>query len=131
MAVVQWAPGISTVSGALKKINKKSEHARDQQMLLATHRVAPTTVVGKCNRLYVRDYNDTFGRSTPLSADEILIRNCFAAISRAVKARRHDLSKIAADQAAYLAQRNLPNGIKSMQGWYWAQEGAAYDEAHS
>ena len=131
MAVVQYAPGISTVSGALKKINKKSEHARDQQMLLATHRVAPTTVVGKCNRLYVRDYNDVFGRKTPVSADEILIRNRFASISGAVKARRHDLTKIAADQAAFLAQKNDPNGIKTMQAWYWAQEGAAYDEAHS
>ena len=31
MAKVVWAPGISTVSGALQKINKKSPHAADQQ----------------------------------------------------------------------------------------------------
>ena len=30
MAKVVWAPGISTVSGASSKINKKSPHANDQ-----------------------------------------------------------------------------------------------------
>ena len=51
MAKVVWAPGISTVSGALSKINKKKPHAADMQMLLATHRKAATTNTD-CNRLY-------------------------------------------------------------------------------
>ena len=46
MAKVVWAPGISTVSGALQKINKKSPHAADQQMLLASDERAQRTRFG-------------------------------------------------------------------------------------
>ena len=38
MAKVEYADAIKTVSGALTKINKKSPHAKDQKMVLATHR---------------------------------------------------------------------------------------------
>ena len=51
MAVVQYADAIKTVSGALTKINKKSAHAGDQKMVLATHRVAESTNPN-CSRLY-------------------------------------------------------------------------------
>ena len=37
MAIVKWMKGIEFVSGALSKINKKSQHAKDQTMLLATY----------------------------------------------------------------------------------------------
>ena len=43
MAKASYAPMFETVSGALNKINKKSPHAGDQKMVLATHRTAPTT----------------------------------------------------------------------------------------
>ena len=38
MAFVKWMKGIEFVSGALSKINKKSQHAADQTMLLAQHK---------------------------------------------------------------------------------------------
>lgn len=117
MAKVTWAPGISTVSGALKKINKKSPHAADQQMLLATHRTAPTTSQG-CNRLYVRQLEDVT-RSTPVTADEIAQRNRFAAISRAVTERRKNITTIVSDVAAFNAQKDEPNGYKTLRQYLW------------
>ena len=119
MAKVVWAPGISTVSGALKKINKKSPHAADQQMLLATHRTAPTSYQG-CNRLYVRQLED-ITRSTPVTADEIAQRNRFSAIARAVAARRKNITTIAQDVAAFNAQKDEPNGYKTLRQYLWYQ----------
>ena len=70
MAVAVYADVVSSLSGALTKINKKSPHAVDQKMVLATHRNAPTTQIGKCNRMYLRGLNSVT-RSTPVSADEV------------------------------------------------------------
>ena len=117
MAKVVWAPGISTVSGALKKINKKSQHAGDQQMLLATHRVAPTTSTD-CSRLYIRGI-DSVTRSTPVTAEEQVVRTHFAAVARAVALRKKDLTKVQADLAAFNEQKNDPNGKKTLKAFYW------------
>ena len=117
MAKVVWAPGIETVSGALTKINKKSQHAADQQMLLATHRVAATTSTD-CNRLYMRGLS-SITRSTPVSPDEKAQRNRFSAIAKAVNERRKDLSKVAQDLAAFNAQKNDPDGYKTMRQYLW------------
>ena len=99
MAKVTWAPGISTVSGALTKINKKSQHAGDEQMLLATHRSAPTTSKD-CNRLFLRGLKSVT-RSTAVTSDEVILRNRFAAVSRAVQERRRNLSYVATDVANF------------------------------
>ena len=58
-------------------------------------------------------------------------RNRFTAVSQAIKARKRDLSKLTDDQQAFLAQRNLPNGKKTMQAYYWLICGQEYDEQHS
>ena len=100
MAVAVYADVVSSLSGALTKINKKSPHAVDQKMVLATHRQAPTTQVGKCNRMYLRGLNSVT-RSTPVSADEVEHRTKFSAVSAAVNARLKDSSKQAADLAAF------------------------------
>ena len=117
MAKVVWAPGISTVSGALKKINKKSQHAADQQMLLATHRVAATTNPN-CTRIYLRGI-ESVTRSTPVTADEQVVRTRFAQVARAVAQRRNDLSKIPTDLANFNAQKDNPNGKKTMRAYLW------------
>ena len=127
MAKVTWAPGISTVSGALSKIDKKSPHASDQQMLLATHRTAPTTNVGACNRLYLRGI-DSVTRKTPITADEQALRDRFKAVSAAVQTRRKDLAHVASDLAAFNAQKDQPNGKKTLVAYLWAVCGAAYDQ---
>ena len=126
MANVTWAPGISTVSGALSKINKKSPHAGDQKMLLATHRVAPTTNEGKCNRLYLRGI-ESITRTTPVSADEQAIRTRFSKVSKAVQARHKNLSYVASDLAAFKAQKDEPNGKKTLMAYLWMVVGDAYD----
>ena len=128
MAKVVWAPGISTVSGALSKINKKSPHAADQQMLLATHRTAPTTS-NDCSRLYLRGI-ESVTRKTPVTSDEVAIRNRFKAVAIAVAARMKDLSKITADQQAFRAQKDQPNGKKTLKSYLWSLELATYDQSH-
>ncbi len=129
MAKVEYADAIKTVSGALTKINKKSQHAADQKMVLATHRVAPTQNPN-CSRLYLRGLNSVT-RTTPITADETRIRNRFAAIAAAVAARAKDLMKISADQAAYVAQKDQPNGKKTMRSYLWKLEKEAYDAEHN
>ena len=129
MAKVEYADAIKTVSGALTKINKKSQHAADQKMVLATHRVAPTQNPN-CSRLYLRGLN-SISRSTPVTTEETRIRNRFASIAAAVSARSKDLMKISADQAAYVAQKDQPNGKKTMKAFLWKLEKEAYDAEHN
>ena len=128
MAKVEYADAIKTVSGALTKINKKSQHAADQKMVLATHRVAPTQNPN-CSRLYLRGLN-SISRSTPVTTEETRIRNRFSAVAAAVSARAKDLMKISADQAAFAAQKDQPNGKKTMKAFLWKLEKEAYDAEH-
>ena len=129
MAVVEYADAIKTVSGALTKINKKSPHAKDQKMVLGTHRKAATTNPN-CTRLYLRGLSSI---DYPLSQTELAInaRNRFTAVSQAIKARKRDLSKLTDDQQAFLAQRDQPNGKKTMLSYYWLICGAEYDAQHN
>ena len=126
MAKASYAPMFETVSGALTRINKKSPHAADQKMILATHRTAPTTSKD-CSRVYIRDL-DSVTRSTDVKENELLARVRFATVAAAVNTRMHDVSKQAADKAAFLAQKDLPGGKKTLKSWYWMVELEAYDE---
>ena len=129
MAVAVYADVVSSLSGALTKINKKSPHAVDQKMVLATHRTAPTSQVGKCNRMYLRGLNSVT-RSTPVSADETALRTKFAAVAAAVNARMKDPTKIADDLVAFNAQKNSANGKITLRSYLWSLESAAYDQAN-
>ena len=129
MAIAVYADIVSSLSGALTKINKKSPHAVDQKMVLATHRTAPTSQVGKCNRMYLRGLNSVT-RSTPVSADETEHRTKFAAVSAAVNARLKDTSKQEADLAAFNAQKDSANGKITLRSYIWSLESAAYDQAN-
>lgn len=128
MAKATYAPMFQTVSGALTKIDKKSPHASDQKMILATHRKAPTTNPD-CLRVYIRGI-ESVSRSTPVTADEQAVRIRFAAISAAVKARKADLVQINDDQEAFLAQKNAANGKKTFKAYLWKVCGDAYDAEH-
>jgi len=128
MAKVEYADAIKTVSGALTKINKKSPHAGDQKMVLATHRVAETTNPN-CSRLYIRGLS-SITRKTPLSVRELELRGRFDAVSKAVAARAKDLMKISSDQAAFLAQKDQPGGKKTMKSYLWKVCGDEWDQAH-
>ena len=99
MAKVVWAPGISTVSGALQKINKN-------------------TTSTDCNRLYLRGLS-AVTRSTPVSSDERAQRTRFGAICRAVALRRKDLAKVATDLEAFNAQKDTAGGYKTMRQYLW------------
>ena len=128
MAKATYAPMFETVSGALNKIDKKSPHAADQKMVLATHRKAPTTSPD-CSRVYLRGLSSVT-RSTPVTAKETGIRTKFAAVSTAVSARLQDPTKQAADLTAFKAQKDAANGKKTMRSYIWSLESAAYDQAN-
>ena len=128
MAKATYAPMFETVSGALNKIDKKSPHAADQKMVLATHRKAPTTSPD-CSRVYLRDLN-SITRTTPVTAKEVTIRTKFAAVSTAVNTRLNDPTKQAADEAAFKLQKDLANGKKTMRSYLWSLESQAYDQAN-
>ena len=111
MALITWSAGIDTVSGALSKPSSNPQHSCEK-MLLATHRVAATENPN-CNRIFLRR---KVQRAT--------------AVSAAVRERRKDLSKIAADQAAFQAQKDTAGGKKTMYAFLWKLEGEAYDQQH-
>ena len=126
MANVDWSAGIDSVSGALAKPGKNPQHSCNK-MLLGTHRIAATTNPN-CNRMYLRK---KVKRSTPVTTNETTHRNRFTSIAAAVAARAKDLMKISADQAAFAAQKDAPNGKKTMRAYLWSLEKAAYDEEHN
>ena len=123
MAKVEWSAGIDSVSGALSKPSKGSQHSCEK-MLLGTHRVAPT-LSNDCNRVYIRK---KVKRSTVPSAREMQARLRFKTVSQAVAERKIDLTRMSQDQQAFLAQKDT--GIRTMLAWYWKQEGDAYDQEH-
>ena len=126
MAKVEWSAGIDSVSGALAKPGKSGQHSC-AKMLLGTHRTAPTTS-NKCNRLYMRKPTKI---NVSQTEDSINARLRFSAVSAAVKARRKDLSKMAADLAAFNAQKDSPTGKKTMTAYLWYVCGEEYDAQHS
>ena len=123
MAKVVWSAGIDSVSGALSKPSKGSQHSCEK-MLLGTHRVAPT-LSNDCNRVYIRK---KVKRSTVPSAREMQARLRFKTVSQAVAERKIDLTRMSQDQQAFLAQKDT--GIRTMLAWYWKQEGDLYDANH-
>ena len=126
MAKVEWSAGIDTVSGALAKPGKNPQHSC-HKMLLGTHRVAETTSKD-CNRLYLRRKVE---RKSALSQTEKANRIRFKTVAAAVAARRQDLSRMTTDQENFLAQREQPNGKKTMKSYLWSLELATYDQAHN
>ena len=126
MAKVEYADAIKTVSGALTKINKKSPHAADQKMVLATHRKAPTESK-HCSNLYLRGLQ-SITRTTPVTADELAVRNRFATVAAQVNTRAHNMSTYPSDYAAFQAQKDQPGGKKTFKAYLWKVLGEVYDE---
>ena len=95
-------------------------------MLLGTHRVAATQSKD-CNRLYIRKKVE---RSTQPTTKELTARARFAAVRAMVAERADDLSHISSDQQAFIAQKDLANGKKTMRAYLWLVCGAEYDAEH-
>lgn len=127
MAKVEYADAIKTVSGALTKINKKSQHAADQKMVLATHRKAATQSKD-CSRIYLRGLS-SITRTSPLTTKELQVRNRFRAVAAMVKERAGDLMAVTQDQIDFLAQKDLANGKKTMRAYLWKVCGQEYDQS--
>ena len=122
------AGGIEYIQGALKKPKKQDGHNHGNYVIM-THRTAATTNPD-CQRIYVKD-PDSYKRNSPLSQREIQIRNRFTAVAQMIKARKADLSKLTTDQANFRAQKNDPDGAKTMKAYHWKICGAEWDQQHS
>ena len=122
------AGGIEYIQGALKKPKKQDGHKHGNYVIM-THRTAATTNP-ECQRIYVKEA-DAYKRTTPLTQREHQIRNRFIGVAAMIQERSHDLSKITTDQQTFIAQKNEPNGAKTMKQWYWRVCGAEWDQAHS
>ena len=120
--------GIETISGALKRPKKQDGHNHGNY-LVATHRTSATTNPN-CQRLYAFD-PDRYKRTSPLSQRELENRAKFMVVYGMIKARKADLMKITTDQQNFLAQKNDPDGAKTMKAYYWKICGAEYDQQHS
>ena len=127
MGKVKYATGIDYVQGSLAKPTVKEGHTCGTY-LIGTHRTAPTENPN-CTSLYVREA-DTYKRTSQPSNKELAARARFTAVSAAIKVRKADLMKVTEDEAAFMAQKNLPGGKKTLKAWYWMVEGAAYDQEH-
>ena len=125
MGVVKYATGIEYVKGSMAKPAKKSGHSHGTY-LIGTHREA-ATANPNCTRIYVKGA-DAYKRTTAVSTRELQARNRFRAVAAAVKERAEDLSLVTSDQAAFLAQKDLANGKKTMRAYLWKVCGQAYDQ---
>lgn len=120
--------GIETISGALKRPKKQDGHNHGNY-LVATHRKAATTNPN-CQRVYAFGA-ERYKRTTPLSAKETKVRSRFSSVASAVAARAVDLSKMSQDQQAFAAQKDQPDGVKTMKAFLWKLEMEAYDQEHN
>lgn len=127
MGKVKYATGIDYVQGSLAKPTVREGH-QCGTYLIGTHRTAPTENPN-CTRLYVREA-DTYKRTSQPTSKELAARARFTAVSAAIKLRKADLMQVTEDEAAYLAQKNLPGGKKTLKAWYWMVCGNEYDQEH-
>ena len=125
MGKVVYATGIDYVSGALSKPSKKNGH-KCGTYLIGTHRTAPTQNPD-CTRLYIAGAN-RYDRTGQPSERELAARVRFRTVAAMVAERKEDLTKLSADQAAFLAQKDLADGKKTMKAFYWKICGDLYDQ---
>ena len=128
MGKVKYATGIDWVSGSMAKPKKKNGHSCGTY-LLGTHRVAATQNPN-CTSLYIREAN-VYERTTPLTSKELDARARFSAVAAAVKARKEDLMNITKDQIDFAAQKDQPDGKKTMKAYLWLICGQKYDAEHN
>ena len=119
------AAGIEYIQGAMLKPKKQNGHKHGNYLIM-THRSAPTTNPN-CQRIYSKPA-DAYDRTAPVTANELSARTRFTQVAAMVETRRHDLTKITADQAAFLAQKDSPNGCKTIKSWYWRVCGEEWEE---
>ena len=130
MAVMKvGAAGIETISGAMKRPKKMNGHNHGNY-LVAVHRTAATTNPN-CQRVYSFDADNYKRKNSELSSKELAARNRFATVQAAVNDRWKNLSTLAQDQAAFVAQKDNAGGRKTFKSYLWKVCGDAYDEAQN
>ena len=131
MGRLKLPTGIEQVSGQIsyKPNKKKDQHWKHKDVMLAKHRKAPS-MSDNCQSLFFVSGEEWYKRGTAPSARELQNRLRFKTVSQNVQDRLIDLTRMSADQQAFLAQKDLPNGIRTMNAYLWKLEGEAYDANH-
>ena len=119
------AAGIEYIQGAMLKPKKANGHKHGNYLIM-THRTAPTENPN-CQRIYSKPA-DAYVRTAPVTANEQAARTRFSAVAAAVKARKTNLEYVATDQANFAAQKDSPNGKKTMKAYLWKICGDIYDQ---
>ena len=117
MALIQYSAGIDYVKGALAKPKKGRDGHKCGNYFIGTHREAPTTNPN-CTRAYIRTAG-SYERTTPLSTEEQAVRSRFTAISKGIAQRKANMETVAADLAAFKAQKDSANGYKTFRAYLW------------
>lgn len=90
-----------------------------------------TKVIWAKNKFGKR-YTQILGaRTTQPSTHELALRERFTAVRQMVLNRSRDLSKITQDQLAFIAQKDLASGKKTINAYLWYLCGVEYDQQHS
>ena len=121
------AAGIEYIQGALKRPKKMNGHNHGNYLVM-THRTAATENPD-CQRIY-SFAGDRYNRSTQPGSDELKARERFAAVAKAVRLRRGNLSLITQDQENFLAQKDTAGGKRTMRAYLWKVCGEEYDAQH-
>ena len=127
MAYAKLNPMYEYVKGAASKPKKIDGHNHGTYQILQ-HREAATTNPN-CQRVYVKAA-DAYNRSTEPTARELQIRARFSAVSALIAQKRRDPVEMQTIQAAFLAQKDEPNGYKTLTKYLWATLGDDYDKDH-
>ena len=131
MGRLKLPTGIEQVSGQISyKPNKKTDqHWKHKDVMLAKHRKAPS-MSDNCQSLFFVSGEEWYKRGTAPTANEMANRLRFKTVSQNVAERLIDLTRMSQDQQAFLAQKDLPNGKRTMLAYIWKLEGEAYDANH-
>jgi hypothetical protein len=127
MGKITYNAAIDHISGAVQKPRKRAGHVCGSYVV-TTHRTAPSANPA-CNRIYMKP-TDAYDRVTPVGTTEMAARTRFEAVSAQVNARLKKTSNTyAADQAAFIAQKDTKSGKVTFRSYLWKICGDAYDEA--
>ena len=89
---------------------------REERCLVGRRVLQAVLTSSDCNRVYLRK---KVKRSTPVSQEEQAARNLFSQISKAMALRRKDINTMVQDQQAFQAQKDSPNGYKTIYSYLW------------
>ena len=128
---IQFLPGIDGIS---RKFARRVDTCSDKEGKVYTRWIGAGIKIGPTKHYKNRQLNylqfRKFPISTPPTSNQLWAMTRFGAVSALVKARKEDLMNVNTDKAAFLAQINDANGVKSFKAYLWKICTESYDTQH-